>query len=82
MDEAKQDDVVVPAEIAAIPFIGGAAVALVDTFNALGNVGADMTPKVRATAKKEVVAAVIVGQVAQTAAAVAGSASSVRRRNS
>lgn len=82
MQEAQKDDVQVPAEIAAIPVLGGAVVAVVDAFNAFGNVGADMTPEVRATAKKEVVAAVIVGQVAQTASMVsAASASSVRRRN-
>ena len=76
-DDAKKDDIVVPEEIANVPVIGAAVVAVVDAFNAIGNVGADMTPKVRETAKKEVIAAVIVGQVAQTAGmAAAASASS------
>jgi hypothetical protein len=76
-EEAKKDDIVVPEELAAVPVVGAAVVAIVDAFNAMGNVGADMTPEVRETAKKEVIAAVIVGQVAQTAGmAAAASASS------
>jgi hypothetical protein len=85
MEQAQADDPQVPEALAAIPLLGDAAVAVLDTFNALGNVGADMTPEVRAAAKKEVVAAVIVTQVAQTAAMISsvagGSGAAVRRRN-
>lgn len=65
MEEAKEDDIVVPEELAAIPVLGGAVVALADAINFVGNVGADMTPEVREQSQKVVVAAVIVGQVAQ-----------------
>ena len=75
-EEAKKDDIVVPEELANVPVVGAAVVAIVDAFNAMGNVGADMTPEVRETAKKEVIAAVIVGQVAQTAGMAAAAASS------
>jgi hypothetical protein len=83
LEQAKEDDVVVPEELANVPVVGAAVVAVVDAFNALGNIGADMTPEARATAKKEVVAAVIVTQVAQTASLISAgaSASMTRRRN-
>jgi hypothetical protein len=64
---ARADDPVVPEELAAIPLIGNAAVAVLEAFNALGNVGADMQPEVREEAQKAVVSAVIVGQIATTA---------------
>jgi hypothetical protein len=82
-EEAKKDDIVVPEELASVPVVGAAVVAIVDAFNAMGNIGADMTPEVRDRAKKEVIAAVIVGQVAQTAsmaAAAAASSTSAGRR--
>lgn len=69
--EEQQDEVIVPEELAAIPVIGNIAGALVDGFNALNKVGSDMSPEVREKAKKEVIAAVIVTQVAQTAVAAA-----------
>jgi hypothetical protein len=51
-EEAKADDPIVPQELAAIPLLGDAAVAVLEAFNALGNVGADLTPEVREQAKK------------------------------
>ena len=48
---------------------------------ALGNVGADLSPEVRAKAEKVVIAAVIAGNIATTAAvASAGAASTYRRK--
>jgi hypothetical protein len=78
---AQADDIVVDPQIAGIPVFGATVVALTDAINYLGNVGADMSPKARATAKKEVIAAVIVTQVATSAVAVASisSSSSIRR---
>lgn len=75
---AKADDIVLSPELAAIP---GAA-ALVDAINLLSNVGADISPKVRAEAQKATVAAVIVGQIAGAAASVATSSSSSSRSSS
>jgi hypothetical protein len=75
---AQADDVELPAELAAIP---GAAQVL-EAFNALGNVGADMSPKQREATKKQAIAIVAVGQVAAASAAAsmsAGSASSRRK---
>lgn len=72
---AQADDFVVNSDLASVPLLGNAVVALADAVNYLGNVGADMSPKVRATAKKEVIAAVIVTQIATQAASVAMSAS-------
>jgi hypothetical protein len=69
---AKADDIVLSPELAAIP---GAA-ALVDAINLLSNVGADISPVVRAEAQKATVAAVIIGQIAGAAASVASSSSS------
>lgn len=71
-EEAKADDPVMPQEIAALPLIGDAAVAVLEAFNALGNVGADMQPEVREEAQKAVVSAVIVGQIATTASLTVG----------
>jgi hypothetical protein len=71
---AQADDIVVDEELAAVPVVGAAVVALVDAFNALGNAGADMSPQVREQSEKVVIAAVIVGQVAMTATAAATSA--------
>lgn len=78
---AQADDIVVDQQIASIPVFGATVVALTDAINYLGNVGADMSPKVRATAKKEVIAAVIVTQVATGAVAMASisSSASIRR---
>ena len=77
---AEEDDPEVPAELAAIPLVGDVAAAVLDVFNDLGNVGADMTPEVREKSGKVVVASVIVGQIAQVASAAAASAASVASR--
>ena len=67
-EEAQEDDIVVPEELANIPVLGAVVQGLADVANFIGNVGSDMTPEVRVTAQKTVIAAVVVGQVAQTAA--------------
>jgi hypothetical protein len=67
---AQADDIVVDEQIAEIPVLGASIVAVVDAFNAFGNAGADMSPKVREKAEKTVVAAVIVTQIATTAVAM------------
>ena len=72
---AQADDVELPAELAAIPLLGDAAGAALEAFNAIGNIGADMSPAVREQAEEAVVASVIVGQVATSAAVAAVSAS-------
>ena len=77
---AQQDDIVLDEELAAIPLIGNVAGAAVEIFNALGNAGADMSPKVREQSEKVVIAAVIVGQVAMTATAAATSAAASAAR--
>jgi hypothetical protein len=61
--------------LAAIPLLGDAAGAALEAFNAIGNIGADMSPVVREQAEDAVVASVIVGQVASAAASAAVSAS-------
>jgi len=71
---AQADDIQVPEEVANIPVVGAAVVAVLDTFNALGNLGADMSPAHRETAKKEVVAAVVLTQVTTAAIGAATSA--------
>ena len=88
LETAQADDIQVPENIAAIPVLGASIVALTDALNFMGNVGADMSPEVRATAKKEVVAAVVVTQIAQfstnqavaSAQASAGSTGSTKTR--
>lgn len=77
---AEEDDPEVPAELAAIPLVGDVAAAVLDVFNDLGNVGADMTPEVREKSEDVIVASVIVGQIAQVASAAAASAASVASR--
>ena len=77
---AQADDIVLDEELAAIPLIGNVAGAAVEVFNALGNAGADMSPKVREQSEKVVIAAVIVGQVAMTATAAATSAAAAAAR--
>jgi hypothetical protein len=85
---AQADDIVVDASIANIPAVGAVAVALTSVVNVLGNIGSDMSPAHRATAKKEVVAAVVVTQIAVGASGMATQASisstgsgGVRKRN-
>ncbi len=71
---AEADDLEVPAELAAIPLLGDVAGAVLDVFNDLGNIGADMSPQQREKAEETVVAAVVVGQVAQMAMGAATTA--------
>jgi hypothetical protein len=61
---AQADDIVLSEELSAIP---GAA-ALVDAINFMGNVGSDMSPKVREESKKIVVTAVVAVGAAVNAA--------------
>lgn len=72
---AEADDPKLPEELAAVPVIGAVAEAALEVFNNLGNLGADMSPQARKDSEEVVVAAIIVGQVAQitvtTAAATA-----------
>jgi hypothetical protein len=77
---AQADDIVVSEELAAVPVLGATIVGLTNALNALGNFGADMSPKVRAVAEQSVVAAVIVTQIATTAVGLTVSASSSIRR--
>jgi len=78
-EEAKADDPQLPSELASIPLLGDVAGAVLDAFNTLGNLGADIRPEIRATAQKAVVSSVIVGQIATTASLTMGAAS--YRRN-
>lgn len=75
---AEADDAELPEELAAIPVLGAVAGEVLDVLNDLGNVGADMAPEQRERAEETVVAAVIVGQVAQVAAAVSISVGRVK----
>jgi len=77
---AQQDDIVVDESIANIPGIGQAAVAIANVLNAIGNVGADISPKARKKAQNLVVTTLVVGQIAQAAAlATASSGGSSNR---
>ena len=77
---AQADDIVVSEDVANIPVLGATVVGLTNAINALGNFGADMSPKARHKAKQEVVAAVIVTQIATTAVGLTVSApTSIRR---
>jgi len=77
---AQADDIVVDEELASVPVLGAAVVGLTNALNALGNFGADMSPKVREVAEKSIVSAVIVTQIASTAVGLTVSASSSIRR--
>lgn len=77
---AQADDIVVDEELASVPVLGAAVVGLTNALNALGNFGADMSPKVRDVAEKTLVSAVIVTQIASTAVGLTVSASSSIRR--
>jgi hypothetical protein len=77
---AEQDDIVVDPGIANIPGVGQAAVAIANVLNAIGNVGADISPKARKKAQNLVVTTLVVGQIAQAAAlATASSGGSSNR---
>lgn len=81
MNQAQKDDIVVPANIAAIPVLGASIVALTDALNFVGNVGADMSPEVRKKAKQTLVSAVIVTQIAQLSTQTAMSAATASLAN-
>jgi hypothetical protein len=65
---AEANDITVSEDLAAIPLLGNAAVALTDAINFIGNVGADMSPKVREESEKIVVTAVVAVGAAVNAA--------------
>jgi hypothetical protein len=69
-EAAQADDPELPSELAAIPLLGDVAGAVLEVFNDLGNVGADMSPQVREQSEEVIIAAVIVGQIALTATSV------------
>ena len=86
---AQADDIQVDPALASIPGVGAVAVGLTNAINAIGNLGADMSPAHRATAKKEVVAGVVVTQIAvgasgmatQISASSSGAGTSTRKKN-
>lgn len=82
MVAAEADDIQLPEELAAIPLIGNVAATTLEIFNNVGNIGADMSPEVRETAEKTVIASVIAAQAAisAVASATATTASSGTRR--
>jgi hypothetical protein len=61
---AEADDEELPAELANIPLLGGVASAVLDGFNAIGNLGADISPKERERGQQIVVGTIIVGNIA------------------
>lgn len=67
---AEADDPELPEELTALPLIGGVASAVFDGFNAIGNIGADMSPKQREQAKKEVIASIAIGQAVMASSVV------------
>jgi hypothetical protein len=66
-EAAQADDPQVPEAVASIPGVGPAAVVVLQAFNQLGNIGADMAPATRARSKKVVTAAVILTNIAAAA---------------
>jgi hypothetical protein len=76
---AQSDDPELPAALAAIPLLGDVAGAILDIFNSLGNVGADMSPQVRETAEKIVVVSIVVTQIVAVTALGAMASTSIRR---
>ena len=74
---AQADDPQVPTELLAIPLLGETAAAVLEAFNDLGNIGADMAPQVREDAEKTVLASIIAtGAAVQAVQAAAGAAAS------
>lgn len=74
---AEQDDIVLDPALAAVPVLGAAVQGLTDAINFLGNAGADMSPKVRESSKKVVIAGVVaVGAAVASATGAATSAAS------
>lgn len=78
-EEAKADDPQLPSELASIPLLGDVAGAVLEAFNAIGNVGADLTPEVRQTAQETIVASVLVSNIATTSVMASASTASYRR---
>jgi len=79
---AQADDIEVDPQLAAVPVLGSVAVGITNALNFIGNVGSDMSPKVREESKKIVVSAVVVAQVATTAVMATASvgAGGIRRK--
>jgi hypothetical protein len=69
-EAAVADDPEVPEELLSIPGVGQAAVAVLQAFNALGNLGADISPAVRKKSKQVGSAVIVVGIAASSGAAV------------
>jgi hypothetical protein len=75
---AVADDPEVSEELAAVPVVGAVATAVLESFNALGNVGADMAPTVREDAEKTILASVIAtGAAVQATVGAATAAASM-----
>ena len=79
-EAARVDDIKVSPDLVDAPVVGDIVVAVVNVINAIDNFGADMSPEVREDSEDVVVAAVIVGNVAQLASGSATAASAVRTR--
>jgi hypothetical protein len=62
--------------------VGAVFEGLADAFNALNNIGADMSPAVREKAQEVVVSAIIVTQIATQAAAMATQAAAAASASS
>lgn len=77
---AEEDDPELPAELAEVPIVGEVLGAVLNVFNDLGNIGADMTPEVREKAE-DVAVISIISQVAQTAGVATASAAAASRKN-
>ena len=71
---AQADDIQLSEELAAVPVIGAVAEGITNAINFIGNVGADMSPKIREESKKIVISAVVVGQIATVAGMATASA--------
>ena len=78
---AQQDDIVLDESLAAIPLLGDVLGGALDAINFLGNAGADMSPQVRETSEKTIIASVIVAQIALSAVSMAGIATTVNIRS-
>lgn len=71
---ADADDPEISSELAAIPLLGETAAAVLEVFNNIGNVGADMAPQVREEAEKTIIASVIATGAAVNATVAAATA--------
>ena len=80
---ADADDPEISSELAAIPLLGETAAAVLEVFNNIGNVGADMAPQVREDAEKTVIASVIAtGAAVQATVAAATTAAATTTSSS